>query len=210
MIVMPTNNTGWSCGVLHGRFPNRLAHLHNPDRLFEPKMGIGWALDNGAYGAWQGGREWSEEPLYVFLERFAVLRPMWVAVPDVVTDRGATLRMWEKHSDRIAGYGVPLAFVVQDGMTLGDVPTEAATIFVGGSTAWKWRNLTTWVESGKSVHVGRVNTYRHLFQAHDAGAASADGTGFFRGGPARLTGLIRYLEESNKGHRPQLDLPLCE
>ena len=114
--------------------------------------------------------------------------------------------MWEKHADIIASFGVPLAFVVQDGMTLADIPAEAGTVFVGGTTSWKWRNLTTWMEAGKSVHVGRVNTYRHLWQCHKAGAESCDGTGWFKGYKADLDGLKRYLRESEQGSPPQLEL----
>ena len=48
MIVMPSNNTGFAAGCLFGKHPGRLGHLHNVDRLSEPKQGIPWALDNGA------------------------------------------------------------------------------------------------------------------------------------------------------------------
>jgi len=210
MLVMPTNNTGFESGVLFGRFPNRLAHLHNPTRLFEPKHGISWALDNGVYGAWSGDREWEEGPFYRYLKKFADShRPKWVAVPDAVTDRETTLEMWKIHAKKIKAYKVPLAFVVQDGMTPADVPEEPepAVIFVGGSTSFKWRTLRPlWIKNFSRVHVGRVNTERHLWQAHEAGAESCDGTGWFRGGSKRLSGLIRYLEQSTAGDHPQLKL----
>lgn len=43
--------------------------------------------------------------------------------------------------------------------------------------------------------------------AHDAGAESCDGTGWFRGDQKQLSGLRRYLYESVAG-RSQLELDL--
>ena len=211
MMVMPTDNTGFECGRLFGKFPGRLGHLHNPQHPKSPTGGV-WALDNAIFGAWQSGTEWSEEPLYSFLERFGTFGPEWVAVPDAVADRELTLERWDTHAEVIASFGVPLAFVVQDGMTPVDVPDAAEVVFVGGSTSFKWRTLRTWCDNFERVHVGRVNTERHLWQCHDAGAESCDGTGWFRGGSGsnnkQLMGLVRYLETSTAGERPQLEMQL--
>jgi hypothetical protein len=57
---MPSNNTGFEAGRLFGMFPDRLAHLHSVDSPREPKIGIPWALDNGVFGAWSTGREWTK------------------------------------------------------------------------------------------------------------------------------------------------------
>ena len=210
MIIMPGCDYGFECGKLFGKFPGRLGHLHNGDTAKTPRPSIYWALDNGIYGSWQSGTEWSEEPLYSFLERFGTFKPEWVAVPDAVADRELTLERWDTHAEVIASFGVPLAFVVQDGMTPADVPDEAEVVFVGGSTSFKWRTLRTWCDNFERVHVGRVNTERHLWQCHDAGAESCDGTGWFRGGETRLSGLVRYLETSTAGERPQLEMQLTK
>lgn len=106
------------------------------------------------------------------------------------------LAAWKEHAPRIAAAGYRLAMAVQDGMTADDVPPDAAVVFVGGSTEWKWRNLRHWTTSFPRVHVGRVNTEKYLWRAHEAGAESCDGTGFFRGRREQLDGLIRYLEQS--------------
>ena len=53
MKVMPSNNTGFECGYLFGKHPERLAHLHSVDALREPRPGIPWALDNGVFGECQ-------------------------------------------------------------------------------------------------------------------------------------------------------------
>jgi hypothetical protein len=209
MIVMPSNNTGFEAGMLAGRFPRRIAHLHSVESPREPKEGIPWALDNGVFGAWNQQREWSEEPLYRYLDQYADRSPMWVVVPDWVGDRDETLRRWGKHVDAKQAFGVPMAMAVQDGMTPDDVPHEASVIFVGGTTSWKWRNLKSWTENFPRVHVGRVNTYRLLWMAHDAGAESTDGTGWFRGCKNQLAGLKCYLEESSGLGKPQAELELC-
>lgn len=80
MLVMPSNNTGFDAGVLFGRYPGRLGHLHSVESPREPKdcallsrsitrsilhrpmKSFPWALDNGVFGAWSSGKPWSEEP----------------------------------------------------------------------------------------------------------------------------------------------------
>lgn len=193
MIVMPSNNTGFDAGFLFGKHPGKLAHLHSVDRIVEPKPGIPWALDNGVFGAWQSGKNWSEEPLYDFLDHYAAWKPHWVVVPDWVGDRDETLRRWDQHAPALQSFGVPLAMAVQDGMTAADVPSECAVVFIGGSTSWKWRTLREWTDAFPRVHVGRVNSIRLLKIAEKAGAESCDGTGWFRD-PTRTAELARYLD----------------
>jgi len=206
MIIMPSNNTGFDAGRIFGRFPSRMAHLHSVDSPREPKSDTPWALDNGIFGAFTTGREWREEPFYSYLDQFSAWKPIWAVVPDAVGDRALTLQRWDDHHQAVAAFGVPLAFAVQDGMSVEDVPNQADVVFVGGTTSWKWRNLHTWTQNFPRVHVGRVNSERLLWMAHRAGAESCDGTGWFRGDRKQLAGLTRYLEESEKGEVPQLDL----
>lgn len=211
MIVMPGADTGFDAGVLFGRFPDRMGHLFGPDfKKGPPRTEYPWALDNGVYGAWAGRSKWSEKPLFDFLHRFSFLKPAWVAVPDWVGDREETLRRWDQYYPALNATGVPLAFVAQDGMTPDDVPHGADVVFVGGTDSWKWRNLRTWTENFPRVHVGRVNTYRLLWMAHEAGAESCDGTGWFRGDRNQLAGLVEYLEESSRSERPQRELCLAQ
>jgi len=201
MIVMPSNNSGFEAGRLFGMFPDRLAHLHSCERLTEPKIGIPWALDNGVFGAFTSGREWSEEPFYSFLDAYSAWKPMWAVVPDWVGDRDKTLLLWDKHSPALKAFGVPLAFAAQDGMTPEDVPNDADIVFIGGSTSWKWRSLPMWTKNFPRVHVGRVNSRRLLEQAEENGAESCDGTGWFRD-PKRTQELEDYL----KSTKTQLEL----
>lgn len=194
MNVMLANNTGIRTGYLAGRYPGRVGHLFSPGDQKGPFEFAEYALDNGAFkGNWQLER-------WLKLLDWAKLSgkpPLWVLVPDVVSDRDATLAQWREHSPVAARYGWPLAFAVQDGMTPKDVPPNAEVVFVGGSTFWKWQTLPTWCKAFRRVHVGRVNTYRRLWQCHDAGAESADGTGFMRGDQRQYRGLCAYFAESS-------------
>jgi len=209
MIVM-NSNVGFEAGRLFGMFEGRIAHLHGPTHAKNLRPGVPWALDNGVFSAWSSGKPWDEFPFYEFLSRvrrtYHTPNALWVAVPDWVADRERTIQLWKEHAPRIAAQDFRLAFVVQDGMTEADVPTEAEIVFVGGSTTWKWRNLKRWTENFARVHVGRVNSYRLLWMAHNAGAESCDGTGWFRGSHARFADLVKYLRESSAGAHPQLEL----
>lgn len=212
MTIMPANNTGIRVGYLAGRFPGRIAHLFSPGAQRGPfsDIGIEYAIDNGVFAR---GERWDECAFFELLDwaKLSGHNPKWVIVPDVVGDAIRTLRRWELYRERVADYGWPLAFAVQDGMTAADVPAAADVVFVGGSTEWKWRTVAMWCDSFngvarrcRPVHVGRVNTYRRLWRAHDAGATSCDGTGVIgqRGDQRQFRGAVAYLEESS-GFRPR-------
>lgn len=192
-------------GYWVGVYPGRLGWLLSPGEgaWKEPHDWLPYAFDNGAFPVWEKGREWEEGPFYAHCQRAVgrTHKPRWIAVPDVVASRDETLRSWFLHSPRVAAFGCPLAFVVQDGMTPDDIPPNASVVFVGGTTDWKWRNLPMWTAAFPRVHVGRVNTERMLWMAHEAGAESCDGTGWFRGDKAQFAGLQRYLEDSTNGRK---------
>lgn len=207
-MVMPANNRGIVVGYLAGRFEGRIGHLYSPGALSSLVDFVPFALDNGRFPCWESGREWSEADYLALLERVIAQggTPRWCLVPDVVGDRDGTLREWDVWHPRLQPYGWPMAFAVQDGMAAADVPDEADVVFVGGSTAWKWRTLRDWCDAFERVHVGRVNTNGKLWECHEAGAESCDGTGWFRGDQHQLAGLVSYLERSSAGkgnHRGQ-------
>lgn len=205
--MMPSNNSGIQIGYLAGRFPNRIGWLISPDGWRRPPSWMPYALDNGAFGAWSNNRPWDEGAYMALLERArAHARPLWAVVPDVVTDKEATLAMWDVWAPRVKETlpGVPLAFAAQDGMTPKDVPADAEVVFIGGSTEWKWRAARGFCEAFKRVHIARVNSERKLWQCYELGAESCDGTGWMRGGEDRLEELERFLNMSTRGDkRPQ-------
>lgn len=202
---MPANNAKMLVGYLAGRYPGRVGWLLSPDGWKEPHDWLPYAFDNGAFPAWDKQKPWDEAAFYTHCQRSRgrTHKPSWIAVPDVVADREATLRNWFAHSPRVAAYGVPLAFVAQDGMTPDDIPPNASVVFIGGTTEWKWRNLRDWTGAFPRVHVGRVNGERGLWACHEAGVESCDGTGWFRGDQKQLAGLLRYLEMSANGHKQE-------
>lgn len=207
MIVMPSNNSGLQVGYLCHKYPNRIGWLVGPGGWRKPPSWMPYALDNGAYGAWEKKHEWNEHAFIELLEKARrCTYPLWVAVPDVVCDREATIAKWPVWAPQIRNIlpHTPLAFVVQDGMTPADVPADADVVFVGGGNEFKWRTLRTWTANFPRVHVGRVNTERKLWQCHEAGAESCDGTGWTMGGEDRLEELRHYLELSSSRGRPQM------
>jgi hypothetical protein len=195
MIVMPANNTGVRTGYLAGRFPGKIGLLFSPGGQRGPFDFLPYAIDNGVYGK---GEAWEEGPFFDLLDwaKLSGQNPRWVIVPDVVADRIRTLRRWDLYAERVAKYGWPLAFAVQDGMDVSDVPKDADVVFVGGGTEWKWNTIRMWCSEFPRAHVGRVNGYRGLWVCHDSGAESCDGTGWTRGDQRQYRGLLAYLEES--------------
>jgi len=195
MLVMVANNTGVKVGYLAGKFKGKIGHLYSPGAQTGPYEFLAFGLDNGAFGH---DDDWDEDGWIELLD-WALLggqRPLWCLVPDMVGNRAETLRRWESYSPIALKYGWPLAFAVQDGMTPKDVPDNASVVFVGGSTKWKWQTMAMWCREFRRVHIGRVNTYRRLWDCHDAGAESVDGTGWMRGDQVQYRGLCAYLEES--------------
>jgi hypothetical protein len=142
--------------------------------------GFRYALDNGAWTAYQRG-----EPFDVgAFERAVDLLgdgADWIIVPDVVMDAAATLRMAEVWLPKLAAHRVLVA--VQNGMAAADVAPwlgPRVGLAVGGDTAWKEATVRKWGElarkRGCHLHVLRVNSARRISICHEAGAGSFDGS----------------------------------
>lgn len=213
MIVMVSNQTSVTTGYLAGRYLGRVGHLYSPGGQRGPWSFLPYALDNGAYSAYLSKQQWDAQQWLALLAwaKVSGRDPRWVLVPDVVGDRVATLNAYSQYSQTAAATGWPVAFAVQDGMTPADVPAGASVIFVGGTTAWKWKTVNEWCKAFPRVHVGRVNSYERLWQCHEAGAESCDGTGWMRGCQKQLRGLVAYLAESSgeaeRPHQMRIFLP---
>jgi len=210
MRVLLANNTKGAVHWMAGRFPDLVGHLYSPGAQRGPYHWLPYALDNGAFGAFKSGAEWSEGEWRKLLDwaKFSGQNPMWVLVPDVVGDRLRTLRRWDRYAPIAAAYGWPLAFAVQDGMDEADVPPNADVVFVGGSTEWKWSTAGRWARFPR-CHVGRVNEYRRLVQREELGCDSVDGTGWLREPDGRQwRGFVAWCEEVSGLRRrvAQMDL----
>ena len=210
MIVMPANNS--NAHTLDLVFPNRLGMLFSPSGRRKPRL-LKWAMDNGIYSAWfksgysvhkeEQRKHWDEQAFRDMLEWSTHLdtRPEWVVVPDVPANPDETILEFRRWRGVIEDYGYTPAIAVQDGMVPSDVPRDVIC-FMGGTDDFKWPMLKRFCEEIETVHVGRVNSYHRLWQCHDAGATSVDGTGFFRGDQKQLKGLIDYLKEAH-GYEPR-------
>ena len=209
-MVMPGN---YSASIVHywaGAYPGKVGWLIGPRAAAKTAVRpwLPYALDNDAFSAFTSGQPWDEAAWREMLTwaRRQASKPRWAIVPDVVADAAATLRNWLRYSGEVAAHGFSLAFAVQDGMTAADVPGNAEVVFVGGSTAWKWRTVPIWAQAFPRVHVGRVNSLERLWRCQDLGVESVDGTGWFRKG-VQLSAEVRRLEAFLAGQRDgQTDL----
>ena len=137
-----------------------------------------WAADNGAFT----GRYPGDRAFLAWLDSQAAHRErcLWVAVPDVVGDAEATLKLWPAMAGQIRARGYRAALVLQDGMTPGDVAHAAPdALFIGGSDAFKLGAEVRAIlaaHRGLPAHMGRVNSLRRLRYAAAIGCSSADGT----------------------------------
>jgi hypothetical protein len=145
--------------------------------------GFPYALDNGAWSAFQQGRPFDVDQFVKALDLMGVGAD-FVVVPDSVEDREETLKMAETWLPRLDDYGHRRLLAVQDGMTGECVAPWLGPdvgIFVGGSTGWKERTMAEWGRVARRrgcwLHVGRVNTRRRLALCKFAGADSFDGSG---------------------------------
>jgi hypothetical protein len=181
---------------------NRFGYDPRIGRLVSPRSGNAiisgqqWAADNDAFLAWD------ELRFRRLLTRIDGMPGcLFVAAPDVVGDARATLgRFWDWHWE-IAGRGLPIALVGQDGAEDLDLPWDAFdALFIGGSTTWKLSEMAEDLarEAGmrrKWVHMGRVNSRKRLRHAFEIGCDSVDGTGFSMFPDKYLANGLRWMDE---------------
>lgn len=185
--------------VAHRTHPN-LGTLVTPSNGAVPVPSIPWACDNDAFNGF------SEAAFVAMLNRVrSVEGCLWVAVPDVVADAGATLEQFDDWRAEVAGRNYPVALVGQDGMTPDDVPWPSIDcLFIGGSTEWKLgpaaRQLASEATArGKLVHMGRVNTWRRMRYARAIGCDSFDGTKFARFTDTYLEKALEVAGQNQQG-----------
>ncbi|TCK32045.1 hypothetical protein B0G84_9181 [Paraburkholderia sp. BL8N3] len=145
-----------------------------------------YALDNGAWTAYQQGQPFDEAS---FLRAVDLVgeRAEWIVLPDVVQGGMASLEFSLAWKERLRGIPTKVLIAVQDGVQLEDVAHElspAVGIFIGGSTEWKEATAGTWGSLARRrnchLHVGRVNTVRRIKICAASGANSIDGTSVSR------------------------------
>lgn len=158
------------------------------DRLRAPAYpALRYAVDNGAWGAFRSGGSFDADAFWRVLDRWGRVResirePDWIVCPDIVAGGLASLELSLAWLPYVRQYGHPL-LAVQDGMRPEDLEEHVGPscgLFLGGSTAWKWRTLAEWAAMARTyrahLHVGRVNSERGLRFCRGHGVTSADGT----------------------------------
>lgn len=162
--------------------------LFSAEGVYSRREATGWryALDNGAWTAFQQQRPWDEDKFLRLCESLGDGAD-FVVVPDVVGDRDATLELVGRWLERLGNVAKRRLIAVQDGMTRADVESllgDNVGLFVGGSTDWKLATLADWAALASSrgawCHVGRVNTSRRIHMCGRAGVHSFDGTSVTR------------------------------
>lgn len=147
-----------------------------------PPEGFRFAIDNGAWSAYNSGEPFSERGFCRLLESHGAAADFAV-VPDIVASP-VSLDFSLSWLPKMAHLRQPL-LAVQDGMSMNEVSAVLRShpklgIFLGGTTEWKLDTMYQWggVAAGLNrwYHVGRVNTARRIRLAHEAGARSIDGT----------------------------------
>jgi hypothetical protein len=140
-----------------------------------------WALDNGAYRAWQKGHRLDPRAFLAALQEIDE-PPDFVVVPDLPADP-RSLGYSLAWTDLIA-WPAPAFLAVQDGMTfevVKGVIHHFDGLFVGGSLEWKIATAEGWVnlahDHGRPCHLGRAATPRKVAWARRIHADSIDGCG---------------------------------
>ena len=148
--------------------------------------GFPYALDNGAWSAYQQQQPFDEMAFLLALRKLGS-RADWAVLPDIVSGGIASLEMSLRWMRRTLNETSIALLAVQDGMVRSDVSQllgERVGIFVGGSTQWKEKTLAQWGALGRHVgcivHVGRVNSARRIHLCANAGVTSFDGTSVSR------------------------------
>lgn len=141
-----------------------------------------WALDNGAWSAFQQGKPFDEDAFSRAIDKVGE-GSQWVVLPDIVAGGMASLDLSLKWLDRLQGFPERLLIAVQDGMEPDDVReylSPMVGLFIGGSTPFKLRTMDAWGQLSRRrncyMHVGRVNSLKRINACAQAGADSFDGT----------------------------------
>lgn len=144
--------------------------------------GFPYALDNGAWTAFQKGEPFDEAAFVRAVDLLGAAAD-WVVAPDIVMggmeSLAMSLRWLPWLLDRVGRVLIP----VQNGMTAADLRPHLGPrvgVFVGGDDDFKETTMAMWAalarEHGAYCHVGRVNTRSRIRLCMAAGVDSADGT----------------------------------
>lgn len=162
--------------------------------------GVEWCIDNACFDA----TKFSPARFLNLCERAAAAGrpPVFVCVPDVVGDHGATTARFAEWLPKLKPFGLPLAFVTQDGLAdpERDIPwDEVGAVFIGGSDTHKEEMTTLIADEARRrsrwCHLGRVNSRLRFRRALFAGCHSIDGSAFSKFPKVRIPMFLRYARQ---------------
>lgn len=148
--------------------------------------GMPYAMDNGAWSAYQQGVSFDERAFGKAVDLLGAGAD-WIVLPDIVAGGQRSLDYSVAWMQRLRGLSTPLLLAVQDGMSINEVRdllSPSVGIFIGGTTSWKEETAQQWGALARRrncyLHVGRVNSQRRIAICAAAGADSFDGTSVTR------------------------------
>lgn len=177
----PADVVGWTGQEDYRDYAGLLTSPKNSKRPEDAlALNAPWAADNDCFVGLNADR------IRAGLKRWQDLAHtcLFFNAPDVWQDAKATLVLFDEWQPEIASYGYPVAFTLQDGITLDTVPwTRCAAVFIGGSNPFKYSALVrALVRKAKArgmwVHNGRVNSMARITYSHAIGCDSFDGTNY--------------------------------
>lgn len=159
--------------------------LVRPTRSNHPNRAVNldacWAADNDCYV------KYDPKAIINMLMRYKnIPNCLFVNSPDVVCNHDATLFLFWFWQPIIKYYNYPVAFTLQNGVSVDTVPFNYCdAIFIGGTTDFKFSDVVVSIvkkskELNKHVHMGRVNSIKRIKYAKSIGVDSFDGTGYCR------------------------------
>ena len=144
--------------------------------------GFPYALDNGAWTAFQQGRPF-DVPAFTRALRRMGGGADWTVLPDIVAGGTPSLELSLKWMRQVLDESPRALIAVQNGIEPDDVrPFLGARvgIFIGGDTEWKLRTMPVWAGLAREVgcwcHVARVNSAKRILSCSSVGATSFDGS----------------------------------
>lgn len=189
----------------HNGDTNHCGQLSAPDSGYDVKkavnLGMNWAMDNGCFKRYE-----PEKIIKMLKKNRDIPGCLFMTAPDVVGNHDETLLLFRAWLGTIQSYGYPVAFVIQNGATVHNVPFDSCqAIFIGGDNAFKYSQdvrdiIKEALKRGLWVHAGRVSTIRRIRYFFALGCHSFDSSGFSR----FLISMVKRTKAHYIGHRQLL------
>lgn len=169
----------------HGKYKANGGVMNAPQSSYDMQkasdLGMQWVMDNNCFNNYDPAAI-----LKLMAKNRGITGCVFMTAPDVVQDHESTLILFRAWLGTIQSYGFPVAFVLQNGATVFNVPWDScAAVFIGGDDSFKYSlHLAQIVKEakrrGKWVHMGRVNTIERINLCNRLKCDSFDGTCYSR------------------------------